>query len=73
MRAFFGSSEPMFVVTHVAPYDAVYLPFFTIYVLYFIVSVHYFVIFFFNLVLTNQTEWSTIPTCPRLMCLKKEK
>ena len=24
--------------------------------------------FFFNLVLINQTEWSTIPACPSLMC-----
>ena len=27
-----------------------------------------FFIFFFNLVSINQTEWSTIPACPSLMC-----
>ena len=33
-----------------------------------IVSVHSFFIFFFNLVSINETEWSTIPACPSLMC-----
>ena len=32
------------------------------------VSVHFFFIFFFNLVLINQTESSTIPAGHSLMC-----
>ena len=37
------------------------------FILFYIVSVHSFFIFFFNLVLINQTEWSVIPSCPRIM------
>ena len=39
-----------------------------LYIKYHIVSYHSFFIFFFNLVLINYTEWSTIPACPSLMC-----
>ena len=35
---------------------------------FFIVSVNSFLIFFFNLVLINKTEWSTLPACSSLRC-----
>ena len=35
---------------------------------FYMVSVHSSFIFFFNLILINLTEWSTIPACPSLMC-----
>ena len=33
------------------------------------VSVHSFCVFFFNLALTNQMDWSTIPASPSLISL----
>lgn len=36
--------------------------------IFFIVSAHSFLIFFFNLLLINETEWSMISACPSLTC-----